>query len=211
MGRQVSGVVMYAPVYRFGTPATRSARRAALQGWIHAPLDMQAFVDAALRAARRHGSLTIRDGGGEGGGAVLYSDAEDPGANGHDSGDIFSRTLSLDVYGRSWELDFSADMQAALAERTPGLRMTLVAGVIASLLLFGVALALARTESLAERKAALLAESYQRRELRFRHAMRFSAIGQELLDRSGRHVDANQAPARTPHASPHDRQTVGAE
>src|SRR3546814_2865756 len=46
MGRQVSGVVMYAPVYRFGTPATRSARRAALQGWIHAPLDMQAFVDA---------------------------------------------------------------------------------------------------------------------------------------------------------------------
>src|SRR3546814_3402933 len=90
------------------------------------PLDMQAFVDAALRAARRHGSLTIRDGGGEGGGAVLYSDAEDPVANGHDSGDIFSRTLSLDVYGRSWELDFSADMQAALAERTPELRMTLV-------------------------------------------------------------------------------------
>src|SRR3546814_4222348 len=122
------------------------------------PLDMQAFVDAALRAARRHGSLTIRDGGGEGGGAVLYSDAEDPVANGHDSGDIFSRTLSLDVYGRSWELDFSADMQAALAERTPELRMTLVAGVIASVLLFGVALVLARTESLAERKAALLAE-----------------------------------------------------
>src|SRR3546814_573589 len=193
MGRQVSGVVMYAPVYRFGTPATRSARRAALQGWIHAPLDMQAFVDAALRAARRHGSLTIRDGGGEGGGAVLYSDAEDPGANGHDSGDIFSRTLSLDVYGRSWELDFSADMQAALAERTPELRMTLVAGVIASLLLFGVALALARTESLAERKAALLAESYQRSELRFRNAMRFSAIGQALLDRKGAIVDANPA------------------
>src|SRR3546814_79819 len=172
-------------------PTTR--RRAALQGWIQAPLDIQAFVDAALRAARRHGSLTIRDGGGEGGGAVLYSDAEDPGANGHDSGDIFSRTLSLDVYGRSWELDFSADMQAALAERTPELRMTLVAGVIASLLLFGVALALARTESLAERKAALLAESYQRSELRFRNAMRFSAIGQALLDRKGAIVDANPA------------------
>src|SRR3546814_16537427 len=65
-GRQVSGVVMYAPVYRFGTPATRSARRAALQGWIYAPLDMQAFVDAALRAARGPASLPIRDRGGEG-------------------------------------------------------------------------------------------------------------------------------------------------
>src|SRR3546814_10429211 len=91
---------------------------------------------------------------------VCSSDLEDPGANGHDSGDIFSRTLSLDVYGRSWELDFSGDMQAALAERTPELRMTLVAGVIASLLLFGVALALARTESLAERKAALRSEEH---------------------------------------------------
>src|SRR3546814_16227906 len=105
-------------------------------------------------------TLFRSDGGGEGGGAVLYSDAEDPGANGHDSGDIFSRTLSLDVYGRSWELDFSADMQAAIAERTPELRMTLVAGVIASLLLLGVELALARHESLGERKAAHPAESH---------------------------------------------------
>src|SRR3546814_2962455 len=151
---------MYAPVYRFGTPATRSARRAALQGWIHAPLDMQAFVDAALRAARRHGSLTIRDGGGEGGGAVLYSDAEDTGANGHDSGDIFSRTLSLDVYGRSWELAFSADMPAAIAERNPALRMTLVAGVLASLLLFGVALAPARAVSPPPPPAPPLADSH---------------------------------------------------
>src|SRR3546814_12073651 len=87
-------------------------------------------------------------------------------------------------------------MQAALAERTPELRMTLVAGVIASLLLFGVALALARTESLAERKAALLAASYQRSELRFRNAMRFSAIGQELLDRKGAIGASNPALAR---------------
>src|SRR3546814_975553 len=95
-------------------------------------------------------------------------------------------------------------MQAALAQRAPELRMTLVAGIIASLLLFGVALALARTESLAERKAALLAESYQRSELRFRNAMRFSAIGKALLDRSGRIVDANPALARILEASTDD-------
>src|SRR3546814_16139979 len=95
-------------------------------------------------------------------------------------------------------------MQAALAQRAPELRMTLVAGIIASLLLFGVALALARTESLAERKAALLAESYQRSELRFRNAMRFSAIGKALLDRSGRIVDAHPALARILEASHHD-------
>ncbi|MFC3715466.1 CHASE domain-containing protein [Luteimonas soli] len=192
-GGEVSGVVMYAPVYRFGIPATQSARRAALQGWIYAPLDVRAFTEAALRTTNQQVSLTIRDSA-EAGGAVLYSDRASPGGDDKANGpEVFQRALPLELYGRSWELDFSADMQAALAERTPELRMTLVAGVIASLLLFGVALALARTESLAERKAALLAESYQRSELRFRNAMRFSAIGQALLDRGGVIVDANPA------------------
>src|SRR5690606_18270809 len=46
---KVAGVVLYAPIYRFGTPRTVSARRAALQGWIHAPLDIHKFVEVALR------------------------------------------------------------------------------------------------------------------------------------------------------------------
>src|SRR3546814_13774026 len=129
---------------------------------------MQAFVDAALRAARGHASLTIRDRGGEGNGAVLYADAAGPGRSGHDSADVFSRRLPLDVYGRSWELDFSADMQAAIAQRAPELRMPLLAGIIASVLLFGVALALARTESLAERKASPLPQAHQPTQLRSR-------------------------------------------
>jgi PAS domain S-box-containing protein len=191
-GRPATGVVMFAPVYRFGIPATLSARRAALQGWIYVPLDMSGFVAAALRTTRRHAALTIRDGGaGQGSGAVLYADHADLAARGDEND--FRRTMPLELYGRRWELDFSADTGAALAARTPELRMTLGAGIIASLLLFGVALVLARTESLAERKAALLAESYQRSELRFRNAMRFSAIGQALLDRKGAIVDANPA------------------
>jgi PAS domain S-box-containing protein len=191
-GRAVTGVVMFAPVYRFGTPATLSARRAGLQGWIYAPLDMSEFVHSALRVAGRHAALTIRDGGaGRGKDAVLYADHAELAGRGDDND--FRRTISLQLYGRQWELDFSADTRRALAARTPELRMTLGAGIIASLLLFGVALVLARTESLAERKAALLAESYQRSELRFRNAMRFSAIGQALLDRRGAIVDANPA------------------
>src|SRR5690606_32252195 len=96
-------------------------------------------------------------------------------------------------YGRTWELEFRSDARASLAARAPELRTTLGTGVLASLLLFGIALVLARTEALTERKAELLADSYQRSELRFRNAMRFSAIGQALLDRSGVIVDANPA------------------
>ncbi len=189
-GRRVAGVVLYVPIYRFGTPVTLSARRAALQGWIYAPLDLGEFVDTALRTTQRHAALIIRDGtGGEA--AVLYADH--PELAGNDSGNRLTRTMPLDLYGRRWELQFDAGAEAALAARSPELRATLGTGVLASLLLFGIALVLARTESLAERKAALLADSYQRSELRFRNAMRFSAIGQALLDRKGAIVDANPA------------------
>ena len=34
----VSGLLMYAPVYRFGVPTTIAARRAALQGWVYVPV-----------------------------------------------------------------------------------------------------------------------------------------------------------------------------
>ncbi|MDN5782239.1 MAG: CHASE domain-containing protein, partial [Luteimonas sp.] len=192
-GRPVPGLVMFAPVYRFGTPATLPARRAALQGWIYIPLDMARFVESALRATRRNAALTVRDGdAGQGaGGAVLYADPA--GAATPDDGNDFRRTVPLELYGRRWQLDFSANTRAALDASAPELRMTLGIGVIASLLLFGIALVLARTESLAERKATSLADSFQRSELRFRNAMRFSAIGQALLDRKGAIVDANPA------------------
>src|SRR5690606_21661868 len=144
------------------------------------------------RTTQRHAALTIRDdtGGGAGNAQVLYADHPELAGKGDDG---LTRTMLLELYGRRWELEFNASAQAALAARAPELRTTLGTGVLASLLLFGIALVLARTESLAERKATMLAESYQRSELRFRNAMRFSAIGQALLDRSGTIVDANPA------------------
>jgi len=188
---QGTGVVLYAPIYRFGTPGTMQARRAALQGWIHAPLDVHKFVDIALRTTQRHTALTIRDRGADGNTAPLYADHEE--LAGADGDSRLDRTMALDLYGRTWELEFRSDARASLAARAPELRTTLGTGVLASLLLFGIALVLARTEALTERKAELLADSYQRSELRFRNAMRFSAIGQALLDRSGVIVDANPA------------------
>src|SRR5690606_25199794 len=73
---------------------------------------------------------------------------------------------------------------------------TVAAGLIASLLLFAVVLALAHTQSRAERLAEAMSESYRRSEQRFRNAMLYSASGIALLDRQGRIVEANPALAR---------------
>lgn len=186
-----TGLVLYAPVYRLLAPATLRARREALQGWVYVPLRAQALVRQALHTEQRQIVLRITDITDPRAGTELYAEPL-PAAAAHGE-HLFTRTLMLDAYGRDWQLTFTADAQASLAARAPELKTTLVVGVIASLLLFGIALALARTEEQAERKAAMLSESYQRSELRFRNAMRFSAIGKALLDNDGRIVDANPA------------------
>ena len=67
-----------------------------------------------------------------------------------------------------------------------------------------VALSLARTQSRAQQLAERMSESYRRSELRFRNAMRFSAIGKALLGREGRIVDVNLALANILHSSPEE-------
>ena len=69
----------------------------------------------------------------------------------------------------------------------------LALGLFASLLLYAVALTLARTEARARKIALRMTEDYRRSETRFRSAMRYSAIGKALLDSEGRIVEANPA------------------
>jgi PAS domain S-box-containing protein len=121
---------------------------------------------------------------------VLYAD------EGRAGDAAFATSTTLEVYGRRWRLDFRSEPAAVIAARMTNLRTTLAIGIVASLLLFGIALVLARTHSRAERLAARMTESYRRSELRFRSAMEYSAIGKALLDRQGRIVDANPALAR---------------
>ncbi len=191
-GTATMGVVMYAPIYRKGTPSTTQARRDALKGWIVVPARVESLVAEALDATTQYKNvaLTVHDVE-DGMKRLLYWAPMQVPALGKPR--VFSRSVMLDVYGRHWQLDFMGDAQASLDARTTELRVTFAAGVIASLLLFGIVLVLARTESLAELKAERLSESYRRSELRFRNAMRFSAIGMALLDGKGAIVDANAA------------------
>ncbi len=193
--RSVPGVLLLFPVFRAGDrPASVEARRESLQGWVYVPFRVADLARAALRKAPQHPSLRIVDlGDGEGGGAgeVLLDDTAGatplPG---------FHATTNIVAYGRRWRLEFASPPRDAFDLRLRNLRSTLVVGVIASLLLYGIALVLATTRSRAERLAARMTESYRRSEQRFRSALEYSAIGQALLDRQGRIVDANPALAR---------------
>ncbi|HST43690.1 MAG TPA: CHASE domain-containing protein, partial [Luteimonas sp.] len=193
-----AGLIVYAPVYRAGfVPASRSARDAALVGWVFAPLRTRQFVASAL--GRSHPGVRLRivdvtDGIAK----PLYPADEEAWTV---AGDGFEHVIEQVVHGRRWQLQFSQPPGTQAPSNVHG---TVAVGLLSSLLLFAVALTLARTQSRAEHLAAQMSESYRRSEVRFRNAMRHSAIGKALLDSRGRIVEANLALANILRSSPDD-------
>jgi PAS domain S-box-containing protein len=183
------GLLLFLPVYRAGDrPANVAARRESMQGWVHTSFRVRDFIDTTLRKTVNRVRIEVVDVT-EAAPRVLYADPEGSGRQ----APAFRATTTLDAYGRRWRLDFASEPRVELAARMANLRTTSAIGVLASLLLFGITLVLARTQSRAERLAARMTESYRRSELRFRSAMEYSAIGSALLDHQGRIVDANPA------------------
>ncbi|MGY1457642.1 CHASE domain-containing protein [Luteimonas sp. A534] len=198
------GLVIYAPVYRNGiVPSNPMARTAALAGWVCAPFRLDLFVARALPGGDL--SLRIVDiGEGEGAGAELPMFPIDPATFPGAEVEGVRHSRVEHVYGRRWRLDFHQAPAQGGGAGLLGPAGTIYVGVLASLLLFALAMILARTQSRAQSIAARMSDSFRRSELRFRSAIRFSAIGKALLDRDGRIIDANLALADILRASPEE-------
>ncbi len=192
------GLLIYAPVYRSGfVPVGTGAREASLVGWVYAPLRVRPFVANALGSTAPALTFRIFDVSGPEE-RLVYAASNDPRAFSSEGGPRHS--IEETVHGRRWRLEF--DPLPGSGKRFGAIETTVAIGLLASLLLFLVALSLARTQVQAQRLAVRMSESYRRSEVRFRNAMRYSAIGKALLDARGRIVEANLALADTLRSSP---------
>jgi PAS domain S-box-containing protein len=184
------GAMLYLPIYRAGDqPNSVPARREAMQGWIYVAFHTWDFVTPVLgaRLARSHVRISDVTNGAP---ALLF----DGGLRVRDP--AFTRKVVVDLYGRRWLYEFAS---LPVADAVPGLHTlqgTLALGLVAALLLYGVAFALARTGTRARAIAGRLTEEFRRSELRFRAAMQYSAIGKALVDSRDRIVDVNPSFAR---------------
>jgi PAS domain S-box-containing protein len=186
------GILIYAPIYRSGArPASIDARRESFLGWSYTLFRMRVFIAEALREIPARVSLRITDVSGDQE-QLLYPLASD-GVRFDADGDAPRHSIIQEFHGRTWRIDVQPPPADTYAAPSAGLRATLAIGLLASLLLFAVALSLARTQSQARRIAIRMSESHRRSEHRFRSAMRYSAIGKALLDRDGRIQEANPA------------------
>jgi signal transduction histidine kinase len=156
------GMLMYAPVYRAGdAPLTPAARRESMQGWVYVPIRAPRFVDAALQPTRRLVRFRLVDVT-DGTPTLLYADPDFTPRRTHG----FTTSLVTEQYGRRWRYDFVSGPIDAAAPGLATLRTALVVGLLASLLLFGIAWSLAHTEARAQRIAARMTEAHRRSEAR---------------------------------------------
>ena len=156
--------LMYVPVYSGGAPPTTPIqRRAALNGWVYAPVRVRRFVSVALKPIRRNVTFRAFDIT-HGQSALLYEDPTH--ANRRDA--AFRQTRVATLYGRVWRFEFaSAPIEQAVPALAP-LGTALAVGLLASLLLFGIAWSLAATEMRAQRLAARMSTAARRSESRVR-------------------------------------------
>ncbi|MCA1715142.1 MAG: CHASE domain-containing protein, partial [Gammaproteobacteria bacterium] len=202
---RVPGLLIYTPLYAgSGVPHSPAARRLALQGWVYAPVRVHRFVEGALSPMPRRSAWLQLTDVSDGAAQPLYAD---PGVD--QPGSAFTRSVVVETYGRSWRYRFLSGPLAVAAPRLASLQWMLAIGVVASLLLFGIAWMLARTEARAHLLADRMTESFRRSELRFRSAMHYSAIGNALLDAGGRIIEVNPALAHIVGHAP--KRLVGVE
>lgn len=192
-GKASTQLGLFAPVFA-GNPSPGSAEEGgALRGWVFERLWIAPYVRSAALDAK----VPVRIVDTTGGGALLVHAtagfAPGDGGGNPEEGPAFTHSATIDVLGRQWRFDFVSPPLSTIRAEIPGLRTTLIVGLLASLLVFGIALTLARTHSRAHELATRMSDSLRRSEQRFRSAMEYSAIGKALLDRQGRIIETNPA------------------
>lgn len=133
------GLLMYLPHYGKGLPVDSvENRRAALRGYIYAPIRVHEFITAALQEHAADFELEIYDGRNAVPEGLLYrSPAQE--APGKSREPLFRRTISAEFYGQTWTLRAASrpGIEQQVGTRTPsavlwgGLLVTLLATIAA--------------------------------------------------------------------------------
>jgi PAS domain S-box-containing protein len=187
-----AGLVLRAPVYRYGAPKSSiEERRAAFVGFVGITLNAadifrNLLADpsfAGLRVAIRDAGPAVRTlAVSSGGQTILSSDADGPAT--------LSATRELAVAGRLWQLDFSAgDAWLADGSGRPLPLLFFAIGVLISLLLAGLYFTLARSRARAFELARRMTRDLRRSEERFRTATDISSEWYWEQDHEHRLVD----------------------
>lgn len=144
---QTPGFLFYAPFYRDGPQASVEARREMALGAVYAPFVVHRLMDGLLAKELRGVRFSIHDGD-----TLIYDEhgENDPAL---DPNPMFSEVLSLDLYGRSWQLDVRTNLAFRQENLSSKPTMILFAGVVIECLIIALLLMMSRANARAVRYA----------------------------------------------------------
>src|SRR5712691_7934966 len=210
--REFVGLAMRLPVYRSGMPTTTGEeRRAAYLGSVGAGFNVEdlmrgALNETVLRSLRfrlyDNGPTTDSLGISPSNLNLLFDSnqliqAPTSPSVAQDPASILSRTLTMVVGGRTWEIQFSASRGAFIDHLDrfyPS--MLLAGGVLSSLLLFGMLYSLSSSRGRALTLAAQMTKDLRETEERFRLIAETASDIIILIDPQGRRIYVNPAYGR---------------
>jgi len=109
------GFLFYAPSYMNRTRATIEERRSGFYGLVYAPFIVTELMAGTLNKENRHIGISLTDGD-----EVLY-DEHVATVHDFDPDPIFSKTVDVNLYGRTWTFDIRSDasFRAASTDNQP--------------------------------------------------------------------------------------------
>lgn len=193
--KEFVGLSMRLAVYRNGMPTdTVAERRAAYLGSVGAGFNVENLVDGLFDTkTAQYMQLKLVDIGpsdatlaslsGAKERLLFSSKVQDEAAAEKLSSRNFSKALRTEVGGRLWEIQFAA-RKDAIIDRVDALMpwMVLTAGLLCSVLLFGMFYALSSSRTRAVRLAGTIAKELQEREAEMASAQHIAQFGNWLLD-----------------------------
>jgi signal transduction histidine kinase len=138
------GFLMYLPLYKEHTMLnTTEQRRAALQGYIYSPFRMRTLMLDLIPERTPLASFEVHSGNAAVPESLMYSTSATnvPGFR-----QALLQTAVIDFGGEKWVLVFRSSPEFARLVHENANPFLLPAGIVISLLLFGITLAIARTE-----------------------------------------------------------------
>jgi PAS domain S-box-containing protein len=148
-----AGFLIYAPVYRNGVPvSTVEERRAALIGFVYSPFRTDDFLLPIITDAPSDVSFAVYDGEDKPENVLHAGSVETTKAH-------FVEKISQDVAGRNWTIVYATRPSFEIRSNSSFLPYTFAAGVLLSLLFFGVTRAQVSARARAEHSAANVRES----------------------------------------------------
>ncbi len=189
-----AGVLLYVPVYHGGMPiATVTQRQAALKGFVYAPFRMNDLMQGIIGDQFPDLGLEIYAGSERRPAVLLYDSHADHAALDSEHTPMFSQVHPFEANNTIWTLHitsrpaFEATLQP---QRQAGI---LLAGLLISLLLFGITWSLASLQLRAKALAKEMTRALRGSEERFRAVHDHAAFGIVQTTPDGKIVHANPA------------------